>query len=260
MTRLGVKVDFNMENKENRFDEADVPKADGEELIEADLHEADEAELHGADASELEAGNSELSQADDSELPQADDSELSGTDLPTVCEEQTAEPEYIPKNRYERLLWHVYKNDTLAEMLKIASYAIVLLTVYAFFTRIVGLIETPMEIVKLLTVTGVPFVLVSILRRVINAPRPYELLEFYEKKPKGKSGRSFPSRHVFSVFVIATVLVTWNPTVAVLLFAAGVLLALLRVALGIHFVRDVVAGALIGAASGGIGLAVLHLI
>ncbi len=42
--------------------------------------------------------------------------------------------------------------------------------------------------------------------------------------------------------------------------AAGVLLALLRVALGIHFVRDVVAGALIGAASGGIGLAVLHLI
>ena len=240
-----------MENKENRFDEADVPKADGEELIEADLHEADEAEL--------EAGNSELHGADGSE-PKADEAELSGTDLPPVCEEQTAEPEYIPKNRYERLLWHVYKNDTLAEMLKIASYAIVLLTVYAFFTRIVGLIETPMEIVKLLTVTGVPFVLVSILRRVINAPRPYELLEFYEKKPKGKSGRSFPSRHVFSVFVIATVLVTWNPTVAVLLFAAGVLLALLRVALGIHFVRDVVAGALIGAASGGIGLAVLHLI
>ena len=252
MTRLGVKVDLNMENKENRFDEADVTKADGEELIEAELHEADEAEL--------EAGNSELHGADDSELHEAYEAELSGTDLPTVCEEQTAEPEYIPKNRYERLLWHVYKNDTLAEMLKIASYAIVLLTVYAFFTRIVGLIETPMEIVKLLTVTGVPFVLVSILRRVINAPRPYELLEFYEKKPKGKSGRSFPSRHVFSVFVIATVLVTWNPTVAVLLFAAGVLLALLRVALGIHFVRDVVAGALIGAASGGIGLAVLHLI
>lgn len=236
MTRLGVKVDFNMENREKRFDEADVLKAD-------------DSELHGADASEFEAGNSELHEADGSEL--------SGTDLSPVREEQTAEPEYIPKNRYERLLWHVYKNDTLAETLKIASYAIVLLTVYAFFTRIVGLIETPMEIVKLLTVTGVPFVLVSILRRVINEPRPYELLEFYEKKPKGKSGRSFPSRHVFSVFVIATVLVTWDPLVAVLLFAAGVLLALLRVALGIHFVRDVVAGALIGAASGGIGLAVL---
>ena len=236
-----------MENREKRFDEADVLKADG-------------SELHGADASELEAGNSELHGADDSELHEGDEAEPSGTDLSPVREEQTAESEYIPKNRYERLLWHVYKNDTLAEMLKIASYAIVLLTVYAFFTRIVELIETPMELVKLLTVTGVPFVLVSILRRVINAPRPYELLEFYEKKPKGKSGRSFPSRHVFSVFVIATVLVTWNSTVAVLLFAAGALLALLRVALGIHFVRDVVAGALIGAASGGIGLAVLHLI
>ena len=135
MTRLGVKVDFNMENRGKRFDEADVLKADG-------------SELHVADASELEAGNSELHGADDSELheadeaelSEADEAELSGTDLSPVREEQTAEPEYIPKNRYERLLWHVYKNDTLAEMLKIASYAIVLLTVYAFFTRIVGLI------------------------------------------------------------------------------------------------------------------------
>ena len=167
---------------------------------------------------------------------------------------------YQPKNGYERILYSVYKNDTLAEILKITSYAIVLLTVYAFFVRIVGLIETPVELIKLLAVTGVPFVTVSLMRRMINAPRPYELLEFYEKKPKGKAGRSFPSRHVFSVFVIATVLMTWSPLLAAGLMLAGVLLALLRVVLGIHFVRDVVAGALIGVASGGIGLAVLHFI
>lgn len=183
-------------------------------------------------------------------------------DVSCGTEEETspAAPSYQPKNGYERILYSVYKNDTLAEILKITSYAIVLLTVYAFFVRIVGLIETPVELIKLLAVTGVPFVTVSLMRRMINAPRPYELLEFYEKKPKGKAGRSFPSRHVFSVFVIATVLMTWSPLLAAGLMLAGVLLALLRVVLGIHFVRDVVAGALIGIASGGIGLAVLHFI
>lgn len=176
------------------------------------------------------------------------------------CDTQTvAETEYKPKNRYEKLLLYVYKNENLAEMMKISSYAIVLLTVYAFFVHIAGLIETPIEIVKLLTVTGVPFVAVSLMRVFINAPRPYELLEFYEKKPKGKAGRSFPSRHVFSVFVIAAVLLISDPPLAATLMLAGVALAFLRVALGIHFVRDVVAGALIGIVSGGIGLAVLHL-
>ena len=116
------------------------------------------------------------------------------------------------------------------------------------------------ELIKLLAVTGAPFVLVSLMRRFINAPRPYELLEFYKRKPKGKAGKSFPSRHVFSVFIIATVLIPTDPLLSAALFAAGALLAFLRVALGIHFVRDVVAGALIGAATGGIGLLVLHFV
>ena len=169
-------------------------------------------------------------------------------------------PEYEPKNKYERLLYSVYRDSTLAEILRISSYAIVTLTVYAFFARLVGLIGTPIEIVKILAVTGIPFVIVSLMRSLINAPRPYELLEFYEKKPKGKAGKSFPSRHVFSVFVIAAVLITWNPVIAVGLAVLGVLLAFLRVALGIHFVRDVVAGAAIGITSGAIGLLVLHFV
>ncbi len=169
-------------------------------------------------------------------------------------------PEYEPKNRYEKLLYRVYRDDTLFEIFRISSYVIVALTIYAFLVRLVSLVETPIEVFKILVVTGVPFVAVSIMRKIINAPRPYEIIEFYEKKPKGKAGQSFPSRHVFSVFVIATVLFAWEPIIAAGLILAGALLAFLRVALGIHFVRDVLAGALIGIASGGIGLLVLHLI
>lgn len=166
--------------------------------------------------------------------------------------------EYEPKNKYEKLLYRVYKDETLSEIFRISSYVVVALTVYAFFVRLVSLIETPIEILKILVITGVPFVVVSVMRKIINAPRPYELLEFYEKKPKGKAGQSFPSRHVFSVFVIATVFFAWEPIIAAGLILAGVLLAFLRVALGIHFVRDVIAGALIGIASGSVGLLILH--
>lgn len=211
--------------------------ADNEEL--SDVSECDAAEhFTDADGAESYAEN-------EAEAAEADES---------------SEPEYEPKNRYEKLLYRVYRDDSLAEIIRIASYAIAALTVYAFFSRLVALVETPIEILKILVVTGVPFVAVSILRVLINAPRPYELLEFYKKKPKGKAGHSFPSRHVFSVFVIASVLLTWNPLVGVGLMLLGALLAFLRVALGIHFVRDVVAGGLIGLASGGIGLLVLHFI
>ena len=169
-------------------------------------------------------------------------------------------PKYEPNGKYERLIYFVYRKETLAEILRISSYTIVALTVYAFFMTVMALIESPIEIVKLLAAAGIPFVAVSALRILFDAPRPYELFEFYEKKPKGKAGKSFPSRHVFSVFVIAVLILPTYLAVGIGLMVLGALLAFLRVALGIHFVRDVVAGGLIGIVSGVIGLLILNLI
>ena len=86
------------------------------------------------------------------------------------------------------------------------------------------------------------------------------MLEFYSKKPKAKRGQSFPSRHVFSVFVIATALMTCNVFLGLALILGGIILSVLRVILGIHFIRDVVAGGIIGIVSGAIGILVLGLI
>ena len=179
--------------------------------------------------------------------------------IPTGTGEPT-EPEYQPKNKYERVLYTVYKDETLTEILHISSIAIVLLTVYAFFSRIMALIAYPVAVAELLIITGVPFIVVSVIRKIINAPRPYEVLEFYSKKPKAKRGQSFPSRHVFSVFVIATALMTCNAFLGLALILGGIILSVLRVILGIHFIRDVVAGGIIGIVSGAIGILVLGLI
>ncbi len=166
--------------------------------------------------------------------------------------------EYIPAGKYERILYSVYKNKTLSEILHIISYAIAFFTAYAFIWRILAAIESShTEILPVLVTAGVPFVAVSVVRKLINAQRPYEIFEFYEKKPKSKKGSSFPSRHVFSVFIIATVLLEWNIFIGIGLYLLGIILAAIRVLLGMHFIRDVFAGALIGIICGVIGMIVV---
>ena len=206
---------------------------------------------------ELEASELAETSAQDSEA------ELFPSDVEdlTASEGEEKKPEYVPKNKYEGALYRVYSDEGLAETLRVASLAIVALSVYLFFTHCLKLLaESPICLIETLIITGVPFVALTVMRLVINAPRPYELLEFYEKKPKNKSGRSFPSRHVFSVFVIGTVMIPTSAFLGAALLVLGAALGAMRVLLGVHFIRDVVAGALVGVLSGVIGLLALTLI
>ncbi|HIS53208.1 MAG TPA: phosphatase PAP2 family protein [Candidatus Onthomonas avicola] len=101
-----------------------------------------------------------------------------------------------------------------------------------------------------LLVPAVSFLLVSVFRSRYNAPRPYEVLEIDPLIHKNTRGHSFPSRHVFSMFVIAmTFLWLWPPLGAIFLLL-GALLAVCRVVGGVHFPRDVLAGAAMGVAAG----------
>ncbi len=106
---------------------------------------------------------------------------------------------------------------------------------------------------SVLLITGVPFALVTLLRRILHAPRPYDLYGFCDTPPKKRASGSFPSRHVFSAFSVGTLFCFFSLPAGISLLLLGVLIALCRVFLGIHFPRDVVAGALIGVLSSVIG-------
>ena len=97
------------------------------------------------------------------------------------------------------------------------------------------------------------FLIVSFVRAVINAPRPYEKFGIPPVLKKDTKGKSFPSRHVFSVFVIAVTIFYEHPSVGIILGMIGILLGAVRVMVGVHEPKDIIAGAIAGILCGGIG-------
>lgn len=109
------------------------------------------------------------------------------------------------------------------------------------------------SVIRIILVTGISFVLVSIFRHIYNAERPYIRYDFNPIIEKEKTGESMPSRHVFSAFVIAMAFGTIEMWMGVVALILGVIMAFMRVIAGVHFPKDVIAGALIGIFSGIVG-------
>ena len=91
-------------------------------------------------------------------------------------------------------------------------------------------------------------------RYIVNRPRPYEKFDMPPVIPKDTHGRSFPSRHVFSAFIIAFTVLICSPAASplwftgILLVVLAAIIACVRVISGVHFISDVV-GAFVFAAT-----------
>lgn len=157
---------------------------------------------------------------------------------------------------YLKVTKSLSEKTTLAKAIVDMSRAITLF-IYAFYPCFLAavFILCRESFLKTLLVPFVSFMVLSVARYFINAPRPYEKIEglepLYEKKTAGKS---FPSRHTFSGFVIGTVALFFNTSFGGFLLLLSLILAVFRVLCGVHFVRDVIVGALFGIVSGVFGM------
>lgn len=115
-------------------------------------------------------------------------------------------------------------------------------------------LTAPLAAVALVALPAMGFALLSAARARVNAPRPYEGTGLVPLLSRDSQGRSFPSRHAFSAFTIASCWWYASPSVSAALLAAGVLLGLIRVGGGVHYPRDVVVGALCGIATGSLAV------
>lgn len=97
------------------------------------------------------------------------------------------------------------------------------------------------------------FCLCTVLRTVINAPRPYETSDVQPMIPKTTSGKSFPSRHTFCMATIAYTWMLYQPLVGAFLLVGAVCMAVIRVKACVHHVSDVVAALILATAVCAIG-------
>ena len=160
----------------------------------------------------------------------------------------------MKKETYKKITDFLGDNTYCVNILKIANRVLTLLVYCLYPVFLLSLVyQQDVRLWRVFFVPGISFILVSIFRKKFNAARPYEALDLVPLLDKDTKGKSFPSRHVFSVFVIAMSFYYIYPLPGIGLMFAGFLLAIVRVITGVHFARDVIGGALIGVLSGLIG-------
>lgn len=155
----------------------------------------------------------------------------------------------MKKETYEKMTGVLRKNERAAKLLGVLNKALTYVIFAAYPLMLVYLFAVKRELLlRAVIVPAVSFVLLSVFRRAVNFPRPYEVFGMPPVIPKKTKGESFPSRHVFCVAIIGmTALYAFeSPIFGAVIIVIAVLMAFLRVFTGVHFPRDVIAGFLCG--------------
>lgn len=106
---------------------------------------------------------------------------------------------------------------------------------------------------NLLELCTFPFAMLfftTILRRVVNETRPYEKYGIESVFGKKTQGKSMPSRHTASAFIIAMAFLYVNVPLGIAAMVIALLIEASRIMAGAHYVHDVVAGTAISVLAG----------
>ena len=96
-------------------------------------------------------------------------------------------------------------------------------------------LQSAMLCLRIAVVCGVSFLVVTLLRKKLNLPRPKLEGAVYS----GKTGEAFPSRHTFSMAIIGLSWLNVNVIVGAVIFGLSFVLGGVRIAMGAHSTRDV---------------------
>lgn len=155
---------------------------------------------------------------------------------------------------YRKVSGPVRRRPGGARALVLADKALVAIVAATFLGIAAWLaVRQDARVLRYLAVCAVSFAALSALRAALDWPRPYESFDIDPLVHKDTRGKSFPSRHIFSASVIACALLWLNAWLGAAGFAATAAIAVIRVVGGVHFPRDVVAGAAMGILCGVIG-------
>ncbi len=161
----------------------------------------------------------------------------------------------MSENSYKKMLAFM-ENHNFLKRFAVISGKVITLAVYIFYPIfLIYLYSISYSgLIKIVLIPLVSFIVLSIVRRLINAPRPYEKFDIKPLYDKHTKGQSCPSRHTFSAFVIGFCAMYVSVPLGVVLTLLAVILAVTRVLCGVHFIRDVVWGTIAAALAAIIGI------
>lgn len=160
----------------------------------------------------------------------------------------------LTAQQYKKMTAQLRTHPKLVSIL-ILFNNIITYTCYLLYPTLLAimLFNRDARLLRFVLTPGIAFISLSIFRYIFNGKRPYEILDIEPLIRKDSKGKAFPSRHTFSAFMIAYTWFVYFRPVGAILFVMSAMIAVIRVLGGVHFPRDVAAGALFALFAGTIG-------
>lgn len=123
-----------------------------------------------------------------------------------------------------------------------------LIVVFCYFATLTTLLISKSEkLILFLLIPATNFIFITFLRKILNRPRPYDVFNHIPlvKYTSGK-GKSFPSRHTSSAFIIAISYFYINYVyLGLFMLIVAIIIGLSRIIAGVHFPKDIIAAIVI---------------
>lgn len=165
---------------------------------------------------------------------------------------------WMTEERYKKTVQMLHNRPIFCRMISVMNRILTVVTYIAYIVLLISAVfRLDGRFWRLLFVPAISFFLVTVFRKVVNAKRPYEIFQIEPVLKRKKKGQSFPSRHAFSIFMIAMAVGYVSMPAGIVFIIMGIWLAVLRVLGGVHFPRDVAAGAAVGIGLGLLGFYII---
>lgn len=164
----------------------------------------------------------------------------------------------MTEEKYKKISDWFGENPVRLTVLKILNKLTVYMG-YGFYAALLIFLAVTMDIriIRCIAVPAVTFVLATVIRSGINAPRPYEKLKITPLIPKSTKGNSFPSRHTVCIGIIAAAWLYVSVPAGIILCIVTLITMIIRPLMGVHFPRDTVMGAVFAAVCGIVGFIII---
>ena len=146
----------------------------------------------------------------------------------------------INAQSYERMKNKIVSNKFLYNAIKI-MYKVLPLVIFLAYPLLVAylIFNWDTRYIRVIFVPIGVYIAITIMRIIVNRPRPYEKEGISTLFPKSTKGKSFPSRHCGSAFIIAFAFWYISIGLGIPCMIIATIISLLRPVAGVHYISDI---------------------